>query len=366
MGWEDRPYYRDPRPGAGNPLMWLLTGSVPLFTAFRIRVRMHASLLIFIVLILLGALQVGTLADRLISAGALFTIVLLHEFGHCFAARWVGGDAEEIIMHPLGGLALASAPKRPWPTFVTVAGGPAVNLVICAITGTILWLAFGMIPWNPMSVQSLERVYREGMENFASSFDTWGRWVLWIHFMSWGLFVFNLLPVYPLDGGQMVQSILWPKFGYYKSMLFAATTGIVGGVLMIAVGIAALNFFLLLIGVMGVMNCVQLRRMLLAEGPWGFQDEDSPYAESLGLGVYTKSASQTKPKRVSQRAIKRAKQREDAERAEREQVDQILAKVSANGMNSLSWWEKRTLKRATERQRKREVALREEMKGKGF
>ena len=343
--------------------MWLLTGSVPLFTVFRIRVRMHASMLIFLVLILLGAMGVGTVAHRLIAAGALFTIVLLHEFGHCFAARWVGGDAEEIIMHPLGGLALASPPKRPWPTFVTVAGGPAVNLIICAITGTILWLAFGMIPWNPMSVKSLEGMY-QGMEKLAS-FHTWGVWVLWIHFMSWGLFVFNLLPVYPLDGGQMLQSILWPKFGYYKSMLFAATTGIVGGALMIAVGIATLGFFLLLIGVMGLIHCIQLRRMLVAEGPWGFQEEDSPYAESLGLGSYSQS-TQTKAKRVSQRVLKKQKRREDEERAERELVDQILAKVSANGMSSLTWWEKRTLKRATERQRKREVALREEMKQKGF
>jgi len=44
MGWEDRPYYRDRPSSGGNPLMWLLTGSVPLFTAFRIHVRAHASL----------------------------------------------------------------------------------------------------------------------------------------------------------------------------------------------------------------------------------------------------------------------------------------------------------------------------------
>ena len=346
-------------------MMWLLTGSIPLFTVFRIRVRMHAMMLIAIVLILLGGWGFGTVADRLISAGALFGIVLLHEFGHCFAARWVGGDAEEIIMHPLGGLALASPPKRPWPTFVTVAGGPAVNLIICAITGTVLWLSFGMIPWNPMSVQSLERLYRAGMEHFAS-FNSWGWWVVWIHFTSWGLFVFNLLPVYPLDGGQMLQSILWPKFGYYKSMLFAATTGIVGGAIMIAVGIATLGIFLLVIGLMGLIHCVQLRRMLVAEGPWGFQEEDSPYAESLGLGSYSQSTQTTRSKRTSQRVLKKQKRREEEERAEREQVDQILAKVSTSGMNSLTWWEKRTLKRATERQRKRDVALREEMKQKGF
>ena len=44
----------------------------------------------------------------------------------------------------------------------------------------------------------------------------------------------------------------------------------------------------------------------------------------------------------------------------------VLAKVSAHGMTSLSFWEKRTLKRATDRQRKRDLELREEMKSKGF
>ncbi len=41
--------------------------------------------------------------DRVESMTALFAIVLMHEFGHCFAARWVGGEAEDILMSPLGG-----------------------------------------------------------------------------------------------------------------------------------------------------------------------------------------------------------------------------------------------------------------------
>jgi hypothetical protein len=163
----------------------------------------------------------------------------------------------------------------------------------------------------------------------------------------------------------MLQSILWPKFGYYKSMLFAATTGIVGGIALTAFGLATLSIFLALIGIMGIMNCVNMRRMLLAEGPWGFQEEDSDYSASLGINVYTESAK-TKTKRPSNRAVKRARQREEQERLEQEKVDQILAKVSAQGMHSLSWWEKRALKRATEKQRKREVALKEEMKSRGY
>src|SRR6478735_4977230 len=101
MAFQDRPYYRDRSGSTGNPLMWLLTGSVPLFTAFGIRVRMHASLLLLIVLVLLFGLGQGfTWQDRLESMGILFGVILLHEFGHCFAARRVGGEANDILMWP--------------------------------------------------------------------------------------------------------------------------------------------------------------------------------------------------------------------------------------------------------------------------
>ena len=118
MGYQDRPYYRDSGSGAFNPLTWALTGSVPLFTAFGIRVRAHASLVIFCVLVLLFGLGEGfSWQSKVQSTTMLFAIVLLHEYGHCFAARWVGGDAEDILMTPLGGLAMARPPQRWLPTF---------------------------------------------------------------------------------------------------------------------------------------------------------------------------------------------------------------------------------------------------------
>src|SRR4029078_2419423 len=98
-------------------LMWLWAGRVSLFTAFGIRVYAHASLVVMAVLVLL--LGLGPNApwpDRIQSMSMLFLIVLLHEFGHCFAARWVGGEADEIVMHPLGGLALAVPADWPFAT----------------------------------------------------------------------------------------------------------------------------------------------------------------------------------------------------------------------------------------------------------
>lgn len=86
MAWQDRPYYRDRSSSRVNPLMWLLNGSVPLFTTFGIRVRMHASMIIFIVLELAFAQTRGGLGvqNAIVAMTILFGSVLLHEFGHCF------------------------------------------------------------------------------------------------------------------------------------------------------------------------------------------------------------------------------------------------------------------------------------------
>ena len=342
MGFEDRPYYREGRgaAGMGNPLMWLLTGTVPLFTAFAIRVQAHASLILTIVLVLLFGLGQGfTWQDRVGSMTMLFAIVLLHEFGHCFAARWVGGDADEIVMHPLGGLALARAPHRPLPTFITVAGGPAVNVVICLVCGVILWLAMGWVPWNPARSRPVDP--------FSGWLDVvW--YTGWIYQVSYSLLLFNLLPIYPLDGGQMLQSILWPKFGYYRSMNFSCITGMVGAVLGGMVALATGAPGLAILAVFGFMTCLNLRRQLQAAGPYAFSDEHN-FASSLNY-------SEPRARKPSRWAARKARKQAESERSEQETIDKILAKVHEKGMNSLNWMEKRALKRATERQRRADAA----------
>jgi Zn-dependent protease len=351
MGWEDRPYYRD-RPSSGrNPLMWLLTGSVPLFTLFGIRVRAHASLLLLIVLVLLFAGDRANAAVRVQSMSILFLVILLHEFGHCFAARWVGGQADEIMMTPLGGLAMAMAPRRPWATFVTVAGGPLVNVLICLACGAGLYATAGVWPLGPWS-------FRRVVDLDPGWFDVVS-YLFWFYTISYGLLLFNLLPVFPLDGGQLLQTFIWKPLGYYRSMMITLNVGLVGSVLMIMTGIATVGtifggFLLVFIGMSCLVNCLQYRQMMRAEGPWGFQEEDSPdYSASLyGSATATRTKRQSRFGRwASARARKRAKE----EQAEQAKIDHILAKVSAHGMHSLTWAEKRALHKATERQRRRDL-----------
>lgn len=360
MAWQDRPYYRDRDSSAGNPLMWLLTGSIPLFTIFNIRVRAHASLVVLIALVLLFGLgEHSGVAMRVQSMSILFLVILLHEFGHCFAARWTGGEANDILMTPLGGLAMAMARRRPWPTFVTVAGGPLVNVAICIICALGMWLLKQPLFVTPGGM--IRNMPREAWSNINI-------YLYLFYAISMALLIFNILPVFPMDGGQLLQAILWKPLGYFRSMMITLNIGLVGSVLMMVTGLAMIGaggfgILIMIIGANCLINCYQMRAMMRAEGPWAFQDED---AIDYGASLYSGSATETKRKRPGLRARMSAKRAAKLSREaanEQRAIDAILAKVSAHGMQSLSWSEKRMLKKATEHQRQRDLELRSSRRG---
>lgn len=351
MAFQDRHYYRDQSGRSSNPLMWLLTGSVPLFSAFGIRVRAHASLILYAVIVLLIGIGEGfAWQDRVENVTLLFGIVLLHEFGHCFTARWVGGDANDILLWPLGGLAYANPPRRPLPTFLTVLGGPAVNFLICVICAAIIYGTYGTLPWhwNPLMFHPIHRFFQ---------WDDAMRYVIWIYQISYMLLIFNLMPIYPLDGGQMLQCILWPKFGYYKSMMFSCITGMVCSVVGGMIALATWNIGLAILAACGFLMCFQMRQQLLANGPEEYADDGIDYSAAYEIEP-TKSRRRHRTQSWSaKRAAKRAAKLMADERDERQRIDAILAKVSAHGMNSLTRSEKKTLKLATEHQRQRDLEM---------
>jgi Zn-dependent protease len=342
MSWRDRDYNRGyGEGGIGSPLLGILFGSVPLGTYFGIRVRVHASLIILVITTLLLDYTHGyVLQSRIVSMAALFVIILLHEFGHCFAARSVGGDARDILMWPLGGLASATPPHRPWPTFVTVAGGPLVNVIICLVAGIWLFTATGgLVPLDPFHPLPPVQFARLTQVTF---------YVWWVFDMSYYLLLFNLMPIYPLDGGQLLQAMLWPRIGYYRSMNFSCVAGMVGAVGAGLFGIIRGSLFLVFLAVFGFLECHRRRLELKEMGPEGWQDAFD-YSASLH--------EPHRPRHLSRRAIRRAQRLAAQEQAEQGRIDAILEKVSARGMPSLNWWERRALRKATERQRQRDLEL---------
>jgi Zn-dependent protease len=198
-------------------------GSLLLFQSFGIPVFVHWSWgLLLGFFVLMDPLRSGPTVSTLALIG-LFAIVVLHEFGHALAAKSVGGTADRIVLTPLGGVAYAQAPPRPWPFLWTIAAGPLVNVLLVPVLA-IAVAVFGAFPGWVETVDGAGNVVSE--LDFASL--TTGQLILfylnWINIM---LLIFNLLPIYPLDGGQILQGLLWLFMGRARSLGIAATIGLV-------------------------------------------------------------------------------------------------------------------------------------------
>ena len=132
------------------------------------------------------------------------------------------GGAEGMLLWRLGGVASVRPPHTPAGHMLTTVAGPAVNVVICAICALILvlWIgSFGAIPLNPL--HPFRPVGDSVVPTLAQS------WVLRLYGLSYFIFLINLLPIFPFDGGRILQAWLWPRKGSGRSMLIATGTGMI-------------------------------------------------------------------------------------------------------------------------------------------
>lgn len=166
---------------------------------------------------------------------ALFAIVLTHEFGHALATRQVGGTADRIMLWPLGGIAYVSPPQRPGATLWAIAAGPLVNVALAPLLYGAL-VATRPVGWPAATSDA---------HLFAVS-------VFWIDV---GLFVFNILPVYPLDGGQILRSLLWFFMSRGRSLMTATVIGFFGVAAFAGLALWSRDWWLGLIAVYAGSNC---------------------------------------------------------------------------------------------------------------
>ncbi len=184
-------------------------GSLPLFRFAGIRVSLHWSwFLVAIYVVTSRAGQYSSLGWNAIEYISLFCIVLMHEFGHALACRQAGGYAERIILWPLGGIAFVSPPPRPGAHLWSIAAGPLVNVVL-------------------VPVLLLVQLQAESIDGFGRSTDL-GIFLFELQRINLLLLIFNLLPIYPLDGGQILRSLLWFGLGPVTSLWIASGLGLVG------------------------------------------------------------------------------------------------------------------------------------------
>ena len=216
------------------------SGSIPLFRIAGIRVYLHFTWFI------IAAYVITMTRERYhepISAAyaylALFLIVLLHEFGHALACRSVGGRAEQIVLWPLGGVAFVSPPPRAGALLWSIVAGPLVNVALVPL----LWFLVGLVGSG--------RVLANWPDAYLLVRD--------IALVNIWILIFNLLPIYPLDGGQIIRSLLWFVVGRIRSLQIATGLGVAGS--------AALGAYAFYVGSMW-LGILALFLISQAAGAW--------------------------------------------------------------------------------------------------
>ncbi len=302
--------------------------SLPLFRLRGISVRADWTLLAIAVFELVRFYRMGfpaTWWPALLLV--IFGSVLLHEFGHAFAARMVGGRCHLIVLWMLGGLAEAQVPMRPWPKFACSFAGPLVN--------GLLWLgAFLVLRTIPAS--SMWGEYQD----FAAVFFTYAAWV------NGFLAILNILPCHPLDGGTVSIAAFWPFTGLRRAVAITIVLAYPGAAGVIAYGAWQQQFLLMCLGLWLFYVNVQAHTAYRMQQP-----------EIFGLYLGGVPEGTTWFSRWLQRRRQRARQRiDDRENAEQELVDQLLEKVGNSGLASLKPQERATLEAYSRKQRQRQEA----------
>lgn len=378
-----------------DPMSW----SIPVMRAFGIQVRVH----IFFFIITLG-LFLRTVLDKgnvvwwadvlLFTVVMLFGTILLHEFGHCFGGRWVGGEATEILIWPLGGLAFVDVPQVPRAHIIMVAAGPAVNVALALAMGIVL-LSAGYLPnANPISNPYVAEIknYRDGRtytspygfnvykagtadpvepkaayqvgkptetkDSLQQAGQEWAvapPWIVWAQrwfWLNWVLLLFNLLPAYPLDGGQLLQGFIWSRTDYRRGITVAAYSGYIVAVLFLVAAIAVNEALLLGLGLfMFYCSSMRLHSMDAEEGLYGDFSQGYTSLERDDLPPPPPKRPNFIRRWLQARAARRLQREIEQRQMEDERMDQLLDKIAKFGKDSLTDEERRFMERVSARYR---------------
>jgi len=331
-----------------SPLYWSLSAG----TWFAVRVRISV-LLPLVLLALLFQLPSWSLA--VVFTGVLVASVAAHEFGHVMAARRTGGAAEEILLWPLGGLAMVQPADRLSSRVWTAAGGLLVNLVVCLASLPIVWqaghLAELLNPLNGVPDVALAGPATAVLVDLTQL----------VFVVNWWLLLFNLLPVFPFDGGRLLQAWLAHWFlGSASTVVYVRIGSMVGFVLLvlgvIVDGPSINGTWIVVLGALVLVLNVQ--------EAFGLQRGESEEGAFLGYDFsagYT-SLERDEPAERRPGLLRRLRQRLHKARVRRvenrieeveDDVDSLLEKVHSIGYDGLSNSEKRQLARASAEYRSR-------------
>lgn len=209
---------------------------------FGIDIKIHIT---FFLILILGAFQWGGPAGLPGAAFGvllmllLFTCVTLHELGHSVAALHFGIPVREIILLPLGGVAMIGRnPDKPLHELLIAIAGPLVNVIIAIFLALVTGFAVGL---NVLDGRGL-------LSNLQMT-PSLSTLLVWLLSANISLVIFNLIPAFPLDGGRVLRALLAMGLGYPRATAIASSIGQIAAVILGIVGVLSGNFVLVLIAI---------------------------------------------------------------------------------------------------------------------
>lgn len=214
--------------------------SLGIGSAFGIPIRVHATFLLIVAFVAWSASAAGqSVPGNVLLVLLLFVCVVLHELGHALMARRFGVRTREIVLYPIGGIArLENIPGGRAEILIALAG-PAVNLVLFLA----LVAVFGA---------TLPAGFSEGasLSPGASLLANLALANLW-------LFLFNLIPAFPMDGGRVLRAALSLRLGEARATRAAAVVAQVVALGFGGVGLFTGNPLLLFIALFVFLGATQ-------------------------------------------------------------------------------------------------------------
>lgn len=289
----------------------------------------------------------------LAALGLLLASTLLHEIGHCLAARSLGSTPDQIMLWPLGGLVPVCPSQDPQREWMTALGGPVANLLVCAVLAPILLLS------SESQLVSFTLPPTDAKGEFS-----WPLVIALAFWLNWMLVVVNLLPAMPLDGGRALRALLWLRFDYRTAVLQVAWIA-----KLTAVGLVIGGWFLsgsypfVWIGFALFAILLWFSARQEAEKVLDHDPEESSFGYDFSQGYTSLERAYDGSRKARPSALRRwiDNRRDEKQRRKREieqledrRMDDVLARLHEVGVEGLSPEERSLLERVSARYRNRQ------------
>lgn len=330
----------------------MLSASFKVGRFFGVEVRLFYLALVITPLVLsrnVEGLPFGEGATYLaLTTVAIFVVIWTHEMGHIVAGRRYGIRTPLITLSPLGGLAHMSegAPSPDADIKISLAG-PLTHL-LWLVPIVPLWL---LLDWGDL------RPAGWASDPAVELVNT----LLWINGF---LMVFNLLPLFPMDGGRVLRAVLSKRMHPNRATLIACKVGTIGAIAFIAIGITLWilrdDLWGPILACIGISNLMACKQEKLAT-----QHGQGPYMHGSNLEPWERDADAWKAggekqpsgepgffdKRKQARAAKREAEAAEQAASRDAEVDRILDRVNEVGLDGLSAKERKLLMQASKRRK---------------